>query len=423
MSFLPPRRFHRFYEQILLSRGLSFLLGWALTVAAPVIAYWNVDGLFNPDPGQQTAVAVTSAAFALSYFVVKRLLTTYPGGQSAIFVGPQVLVIYMLAALVILFLRVDVSRFLLISSGAAALIWFYVEYLLMFRYRRPKLAILSGGLASELLTLADIDAREIIDFDMQGKRYDGVVADFDALTSEGERFLATCALQRIAVYNAKALYESFTGRVRIDRMSENNIGSLLPSPWFERTKTIMDWSMVVLSLPLVIPICAVTALLIKWESPGPIIYTQTRIGLGNKPFTIYKFRSMRVEDAAPEQFAGTDDPRITKVGKAIRKFRIDELPQLWNILKGDMSLIGPRPEQPSFVEHFSEKIPFYSYRHTVKPGITGWAQVRHGYAADADETQVKIEHDFYYIKNCSISLDLFILFLTVRTILTGFGSR
>ena len=123
------------------------------------------------------------------------------------------------------------------------------------------------------------------------------------------------------------------------------------------------------------------------------------------------------------QMATTNDMRVTRVGKFIRKTRIDELPQFFNVLKGDMSLIGPRPEQKVFVDQFEQEIPFYNYRHIVKPGITGWAQVTHGYAGDADETRVKIEHDFYYIKHISFSLDILIVFKTIKTMLTGFGAR
>src|SRR5690606_6806086 len=123
------------------------------------------------------------------------------------------------------------------------------------------------------------------------------------------------------------------------------------------------------------------------------------------------------------QFASRNDARVTRVGQVIRKLRIDEIPQFINVLKGEMSLIGPRPEQRVFVEHFDREIPFYSYRHVVRPGITGWAQVTQGYAADADDTRLKIEHDFYYIKHCSLALDLLIVLRTIQTVLTGFGAR
>ena len=189
-------------------------------------------------------------------------------------------------------------------------------------------------------------------------------------------------------------------------------------------KYLLDVGLIVLSLPVVLPVMLLAALAIKLESPGPIFFLQKRVGQLGKEFTIYKFRSMcndSEKDGA--QFAQQGDMRVTRVGKFIRKTRIDELPQFFNIIKGDMSLIGPRPEQKVFVDQFEGVIPFYSYRHIVKPGISGWAQVVHGYAADADETQVKVEHDFYYIKNFSFSLDVLIVFLTLKTMATGFGAR
>ncbi len=160
------------------------------------------------------------------------------------------------------------------------------------------------------------------------------------------------------------------------------------------------------------------------ESRGGVFFLQERVGQGGVPFTMYKFRSM-CQDSEKDgsQFAQANDMRVTRVGKFIRKTRIDELPQFYNVLKGEMSLIGPRPEQKKFVDEFNKQIPFYNYRHIVKPGISGWAQVVHGYAANAEDTRIKLEHDFYYIKNFSFSMDLLILFKTIQTMLTGFGAR
>ncbi|WP_188074674.1 exopolysaccharide biosynthesis polyprenyl glycosylphosphotransferase [Pusillimonas sp. ANT_WB101] len=373
--------------------------------------------------GQRTALAVTTLSFVTCHFAVERLRRAYPGGRSGFFIAPQVIIIYMLLALIVLLMRADISRLILVTSGVFALIWFYLEYLITSPYRRPKLALVGSGVTSNLLTIADLDVRIIKDFNLGSVRYDAVVADFENLDEATERFLTQCALRRIAVYDAKRIFESFTGRVRINQMSENNIGSLLPSISYERIKFAMDIAIVLLTLPIVLPVCVITALLIKIESPGPIIFTQQRVGLGNKIFTIYKFRSMRFDGVVTQQFADEEDPRITRVGRVIRKMRIDELPQFINVLKNQMSIIGPRPEQPEFVARFDTLIPFYSYRHVVKPGITGWAQVRQGYTADADATRIKIEYDFYYIKNCSIYLDILVVFLTVKIMLTGFGAR
>lgn len=423
MRSLPTRRFRRLYERILLSRPFALVMGWLFSVVLPTVIYWGPHVLQRPDAGQKAALIATTIAFLLSHFGAKNLLSSYPGGRSQGLILVQVLVFYAIVIIATLLLRIQVSRVLLISSGLAALVWFHIEYLLTRAYFRPKFAVIPGGFADQILALPNCDARALKKLDLEGVRYDGIIADFQELTADQERFLTSCALANIPVYNAKTAYESLTGRVRIDKMSENNIGSLLPSTAYEATKAITDWLIVIVSLPIVVPIGLVTALLIRLESPGPVIYTQTRIGRGNKPFTIYKFRSMRFDRTADARFAGEDDPRITRVGRVIRKLRIDELPQFINVLKGEMSLIGPRPEQPSFVQSFDQKIPFYSYRHVVKPGITGWAQVRHGYAANSDQTQVKIEHDFYYIKNCSLSLDFFIVFLTIKTMLSGYGAR
>ena len=164
--------------------------------------------------------------------------------------------------------------------------------------------------------------------------------------------------------------------------------------------------------------------MIRLESKGPAIYRQRRTGINGSEFTLLKFRSMR-EDAEADgaQFTEENDPRITKLGHFIRKTRIDELPQLLNILKGEMSLVGPRPERPGFVEKYRVEIPHYQLRHGVRPGLTGWAQIETGYASDTQGTVRKLERDLYYVKYRSIALDFFIIYRTVKTIVFGSGAR
>jgi lipopolysaccharide/colanic/teichoic acid biosynthesis glycosyltransferase len=169
-------------------------------------------------------------------------------------------------------------------------------------------------------------------------------------------------------------------------------------------------------------LAALVALAVWWDSPGPVLFWQERMGQGGKPFWMVKFRSMRVQPAGT-QFARAGDQRLTRVGKWIRRFRLDELPQLWHVLRGEMSLIGPRPEQVPFAQEFSQCIPYYMCRHLVKPGITGWAQVNQGYAAGVQETRLKLEYDLYYVKYLSLWLDGLIIAKTIKTIMTGFGSR
>lgn len=190
---------------------------------------------------------------------------------------------------------------------------------------------------------------------------------------------------------------------------------------FDIYQRVLDIVLSVIGLLIGIPLMVIFGILIKVEDNGPITYKQERLGKGGKKFYIYKLRSMRTDaEKFGAQWAEKDDPRITKVGKFIRKTRIDEIPQLFNILKGDMSIIGPRPERPSFTEEFNKEIPGFINRLAVKPGLTGWAQVNGGYEITPEE---KLKEDIFYIKNRSILLDLKILFKTVQVVLTGDGAR
>jgi lipopolysaccharide/colanic/teichoic acid biosynthesis glycosyltransferase len=171
------------------------------------------------------------------------------------------------------------------------------------------------------------------------------------------------------------------------------------------------------------------AIAIRWDSPGPILFRQRRVGYGGSSFLVFKFRTMHNggnghdEDERTSAITNHADPRVTRLGRLLRRSRIDELPQLLNILRGEMSWIGPRPEAEVLSKWYESELPFYRYRHIVKPGITGWAQVNQGHVAEVNDVLWKLQYDFYYIKNFSPWLDLLIVFKTLRTVLTGFGSR
>ena len=189
-------------------------------------------------------------------------------------------------------------------------------------------------------------------------------------------------------------------------------------------KRILDLSLIVVFSPVIISIMIVTAILIKIESRGPVFFWQKRVGMHGKIFNMLKFRSMTTgSEKKGSKFAQSGDKRVTRFGRIMRKMRIDEIPQLWNIIHGDMSLIGPRPEQVAFVEKFEKSIPRYSIRHIVRPGITGLAQVEQGYVDDENGTRTKLVYDLHYIENLSFKMDMKIVGKTIYTMATGFGAR
>ncbi|MBN2034872.1 MAG: TIGR03013 family PEP-CTERM/XrtA system glycosyltransferase [Deltaproteobacteria bacterium] len=240
--------------------------------------------------------------------------------------------------------------------------------------------------------------------------------------------LLNCKVRGISVIDGETFYERITGKLLVDRISPSWLifsDGFVKSPVTKLIKRAAGFFMSALMLIITSPLLLLVALAIKLESEGPILFSQERVGENEKIFMIYKFRSMRAnaeKDSGPV-WAGENDPRITKVGKIIRKLRIDELPQLWNVLKGDMSFVGPRPERPFFVERLKKTIPYYVERFSVKPGITGWAQVNYEYGASDEDSKEKLKYDLYYIKNMSLMLDVLVLFQTIKTVLLGRGSR
>jgi exopolysaccharide biosynthesis polyprenyl glycosylphosphotransferase len=225
-----------------------------------------------------------------------------------------------------------------------------------------------------------------------------------------------------------SVYEEYTGKIAVDNLRPS---WLIFSEGFRKSrflafcKRVLDVVAALIGLVLAVPIGLCVAIAVKLSSPGPVFYSQRRVGLRGKIFTVWKFRTM-VADAEAQTgpvWASRDgDPRITAVGGLLRRTRLDELPQLWNILKGDMSLVGPRPERPEFVTDLTRQIPYYGQRHVVRPGLTGWAQVRYTYGASTEDALQKLQYDLYYIKNFSIPLDLYIVFETIKTVVLRKGT-
>jgi sugar transferase (PEP-CTERM system associated) len=242
------------------------------------------------------------------------------------------------------------------------------------------------------------------------------------------RELLDCKLSGVKVLDLASYFERALGQLRLDSL---RVGWMIFGDGFRQTwrrtffKRAFDILVALVLLLLALPVMLVTAILIVLEDGLPVFYRQARVGLDGRLFDVIKFRSMRndAESDGKPRWAATDDDRVTRVGRIIRKLRIDELPQLYNVLAGDMSMVGPRPERPFFVDQLTRDIPFYAVRHSVKPGLTGWAQVSYQYGATIEDSVQKLQYDLYYVKNHTLFLDIVILFHTVGVVLTGKGAR
>jgi len=239
--------------------------------------------------------------------------------------------------------------------------------------------------------------------------------------------LLNMKLQGVTFDHLASVYEEYTGKIAVENLRPS---WLIFSPGFRKPRSLVAMKRVVdigaaaVGMVLAAPLMLAVAALIKAVSRGPVLYRQQRVGEHGEVFTLYKFRSMRTDAEASTGpvWAKEQDDRIIPCGGFLRKTRLDELPQLWNVLRGNMSLVGPRPERPEFVGELTRAIPFYGQRHVVKPGVTGWAQVRYSYGSSVDDAMEKLQYDLFYIKNLSIPLDLFIVFSTIKTVLFRRGS-
>jgi sugar transferase (PEP-CTERM system associated) len=260
------------------------------------------------------------------------------------------------------------------------------------------------GIARIIVALDDrrgvLPTRELVSLRVQGVRVEDALTALSALTG------------RIALRTVRPSWFVFSDGFR-------------RSKWNDVLKRVLDLFGGLVGFILSVPVMFVVALAVKFDSKGPVLYRQTRVGAKGKTFEVLKFRSMRVdaEKDTGARWASQDDPRVTRIGRFLRKYRFDELPQFFNVMRGDMSFVGPRPERPCFVEELRKTIPYYDERHSVRPGITGWAQVQYQYGSSVEDAFNKLEYDLFYLKNVSLTFDLAIIFQTVRIVLGGRGGR
>lgn len=231
----------------------------------------------------------------------------------------------------------------------------------------------------------------------------------------------------VVIEESGALLERLTGKLYLDGLRPSNFiysEGFRVKPSQQIARRLVSTTTALVGLLIFLPFMPFVILAVRLSSPGPIFFRQTRVGMGGRNFTVYKFRTMRQDaEASGAKWATKNDPRVTRLGMFMRKTRLDEVPQLWNVLRGDMGFVGPRPERPEFVPWLAENIPYFDLRHMIRPGLTGWAQVRYGYGATLEQSREKLEYDLYYIKHMTLGLDLLIMFETIKTIIRRRGAQ
>ena len=379
-------------------------------------------------PSSINTIAGATLAAAGGVFILRKF-ASFPGISEFSYVLPTFVGTFGLVAAVILLLRIPYSVSFLTLIFAGTLTVSFVLTALLRRKRQRHYHIVSGGEVDRLLDIDTIDYRVLEQPALPAEREGAIVADLHhEHAAEWENLLAHAALQSVPVYHYKQVHEALTGKVQIEHLSENRLGSLIPSRPYVSAKRLLDILFCLAMLPLLAIPSAIVALAIRLESPGPALFRQVRVGYRGQRFRVVKFRTMHVVSddrpvAREHSMTQSNDRRITRLGRLLRRTRIDEIPQIINILRGEMSLIGPRPEALSLSEWYRSEIPFYDYRHIVRPGITGWAQVNQGHVTELELINTKLQYDFFYIKNFSFWLDILICVRTCAVVVSGFGSK
>lgn len=410
---------------------VRFQLGGGLLIAV-LLPYWarflaeetgaDLSSLWN-------SLIATTIALVTGYYGFRRV-SHFPGVRASYHIVPMFAASYAAMLAGFFFFRLDYSRLHFIASFVLCVFWYYVVYFMLRRQQRMRMGVIPYGETAGVFAIPDVDWVRLVDSRVVPAGLDGIVADLRAdIPDEWERFLTDRALEGTLVMHVKQIEESLTGRVAIEHLSENNLGSLIPGIIYSKVKRAMDLVGALVALPLLIPFLLLVALAIKLDSRGPVLFLQERMGHRGERFWMFKFRTMthrRPEEEADARLAAItrdEDKRVTRLGKFLRHYRIDELPQIINVIRGEMSWIGPRPEAVALSLWYEAELPFYRYRHIVRPGITGWAQVRQGHVAEVDEVLGKLHYDFYYIRNFSFWLDVLIVASTLKIMASGFGAR
>ena len=416
------------------------LLGLCMMALAYALSVWmQVAGWVTHDFGR------TVLACVLPYAVAARLIygaAPLPAAERSSLLAVTIALPFVLTPLGFALLQQPYSRGAVLLCGLLTWLWFWLAERNFWRHRPLRLLVLQPVVPQrvqhELETLGAADQGRLLRWlfwpghwrqpgDIPSSlAIDGVVllpdTREDSLASEDLDTLTLLKLRHVRLYATADLTEALSGRMPESRLSQT-LWQPDSHPAYDLFKRVLDVALVLTLMPLWLALGLCVGLAVRLDSAGPALFSQWRTGQHGQPFRIWKFRTMHAREGVSAAFAQANDPRITRLGRWLRKTRLDEIPQLVNVLRGDMSLIGPRPEQTRLVESFARDIPSYPYRHLVRPGLTGWAQVQQGYAASEEETRVKLSHDLYYVNHYSLAMDLLIALRTVRIVLTGQGAR
>ena len=410
----------RFFETWLDAIG-----GFLFSVLLPIPIYATGEPFAQGVGATEQTILATAAAYVIVWYCGRRLdafpRATLHGNIG--YLAPVAAISYAAIAVLLVLLRSDYSRVQLFGSGMLTILWMSFVAQLRGRYLIRNYAVVPSALISEMPERAACRWLTYEDVEEMGIRVDAMVADLGPDLTEGQvAALAGAAIAGVPVLDRRYMVETMTGRTPLGGLMPNEFGALLPSRQYLVLRRGLELLLTVLMLPVLVPILTVVALMVRFDSPGPIFFRQERVGRRGRVFRMIKFRTMHHGAGGPS-FTEEGDRRVTRIGHMLRRFRLDELPQLVNVLRGDMSWVGPRPEALTLDQRYVQDIPHFALRGIVRPGVTGWAQINQGYAHEADEMRSKLEYDLYYLKHCSLWLDVMIVLRTFTVIFGGTGAR
>jgi len=399
--------------------------GFLFCVVLPVPIYATTEPFSEGIGATEQTILSTAFAYAIVWYCGRRLdafpRATLQGNLG--YVAPVAAIAYSTLAVVLLLMRSDYSRVQLFGSGVLAVLWMSFVAQLRARYLVRNYAVIPASLAGMMPMLRTC---RWLDFDQVGResaRVDAIVTDLSSDLDETQvAALASAAIAGVPVLDRRYVLETMTGLTPLSGLTPNEFGALLPSRQYLVIRRAIELALTILALPLLLPMLGAVALMIRTTSPGPVLFMQQRVGRRGRVFRMVKFRTMHHGADGPS-FTTEGDPRVTRIGRFLRRSRLDELPQLFNILRGDMSWVGPRPEAFALDQQYVRDIPHFALRGIVRPGVTGWAQINQGYAHKANEMRSKLEYDLYYLKHCSLWLDLVIVLRTFAVVIGGTGAR